>query len=198
MARWNMPALSEIRTPSYAPSARLQSISSGDGNSAENHFPISPTEYDRKLFPPSVNAACKAAEQGEEAARCLDQGLPAERLYYGDSGDSEEEETDDSSDSESDMEEDLSGEEESDSEAEQKRCAERRLLRKRKGAPKGYSYKTQHKWMARAFSECGIKTSAVTHTGRKAGALHMEMMGLGIESIRRHGKLCKSEALNKM
>ena len=154
--------------------------------------------YDRKLFPPSVNAACKAAEQGEEAARCLDQGLPAERLYYGDSGDSEEEETDDSSDSESDMEEDLSGEEESDSEAEQKRCAERRLLRKRKGAPKGYSYKTQHKWMARAFSECGIKTSAVTHTGRKAGALHMEMMGLGIESIRRHGKLCKSEALNKM
>src|ERR1700722_16124583 len=44
MARWNMPALSEIRTPSYAPSARLQSISSGDGNSAENHFPISPTE----------------------------------------------------------------------------------------------------------------------------------------------------------
>ncbi|OXV05141.1 hypothetical protein Egran_07091 [Elaphomyces granulatus] len=41
--------------------------------------------------------------------------------------------------------------------------------------------------MARAFSECGIKTSAVTHTGRKAGALHMEMMGLGIESIRRHG-----------
>jgi hypothetical protein len=48
-----MPALSEIRTPSYAPSARVQSISSGDGNSAENHFPISPRAawYDRKLFP---------------------------------------------------------------------------------------------------------------------------------------------------
>jgi len=142
--------------------------------------------YDRKLFPPSVNAACKAAAQGEEAARCLDQGLPAERLYYEESGD---EETDGSSDSESDMEEELNGEEESDSEAEEKRCAERRLLRKKRGAPKGYSYKTQHKWMARAFSECGIKTSAITHTGRKAGALHLEMMGLGIESIRRHGKL---------
>ncbi|KAN0066630.1 Transcriptional activator of glycolytic enzymes domain containing protein [Elaphomyces granulatus] len=142
-------------------------------------------EFSGEPFP---NFSHRAAEQGEEAARCLDQGLPAERLYYGDSGDSEEEETDDSSDSESDMEEDLSGEEESDSEAEQKRCAERRLLRKRKGAPKGYSYKTQHKWIARAFSECGIKTSAVTHTGRKAGALHMEMMGLGIESIRRHGR----------
>jgi hypothetical protein len=49
--------------------------------------------YDRKLFPPSVNVACKAAEQGEEAARCLDQGLPAERLYY---GDCDGEETDDS------------------------------------------------------------------------------------------------------
>ena len=78
--------------------------------------------YDRKLFPPSVDTACKAAEQGEETARCLDQGLPAERLAYLDS----DEGTDDSSDSESDMEE-----EESDSEAEQNRCAERRLLRKK-------------------------------------------------------------------
>jgi hypothetical protein len=77
---------------------------------------------------------CKAAAQGEEAARCLDQGLPAERLYYEESGD---EETDGSSDSESDMEEELYGEEESDSEAEEKRCAERRLLRKKRGALRG-------------------------------------------------------------
>lgn len=138
------------------------------------------------MFPPSVDAACKAAEQGEEAARCLDQGLPAEKLYYGDYDD---EETDNPSDSESDIGEELSDEEESDPEAEQKRCAERRLLKKKRGAPKGYSYKTQYKWVARAFAECGIKTNAVTHTGRKAGALHMEMMGLGIESIRQHGKL---------
>jgi hypothetical protein len=33
------------------------------------------------------------------------------------------------------MEEELSGEEESDSEAEEKRCAERKLLRKKRGTP---------------------------------------------------------------
>lgn len=94
----------------YAPSALLQSISSGDGNSAENHFPTSPTEPPGMIgshFPLSVNAACKAAEQGEEAVHCLDQGLLTERLYY---GDCEDEETDDSSNFQSDtMEEELSG-----------------------------------------------------------------------------------------
>ena len=122
--------------------------SSGDGNSVGNHFSTSLPH--RKLFPPNVNnAACKVAEQGEEAARCLDQGLPAERLYYGDCDDDE---TDDSSNFESDVGEELSDEEESDPEAEQKRRAERQLLKKEGGAPKGYSYKTQHKLVARAFT----------------------------------------------
>jgi hypothetical protein len=141
--------------------------------------------YDRKVFPPNVDLACKAAGQGEEAACRLSEGLPVEQLQYAEDG----EETDISSAFSSDDEEEPTDEEESDSEAERERYAERLRLKKRRGAPKGYSYKTQHKWVARAFGECGIQSTAVTHTGRKTGALLMELMGLAFESIRRHGKL---------
>jgi hypothetical protein len=100
MAGWNTPALYDTRTRSYAPSWRWEF--SGEPFLNFSHRAAG---YRRKLFPPSVNnTACKAAEQGEEAARCLGQGLPAERLYYGDwDGD----ETDDSSNFESDVGEEL-------------------------------------------------------------------------------------------